>query len=323
MKQTLTLIVLCCILIGCNKEDITPNSPTDQLSGNMAMSEQEEDSSHYYINHFRPIPRNVNYLWAMTGSCKSPQENNEWYILDASTSFNNRFTYDEFAISIQTSNTPLEYELNTFCGKPVCFKFGEYSWTVFDYVDEGNLAYSNILNSIKRRILKDSTYDNKIGSAWEPPIFYEYRNDFVEDINICANISLFGRDAGEDLSDKFNITMFYMNAMGQPSYIVSSKTGEIVYTITRGECKVNHKGDNNLNTFVSFHYNITKPTDAPYTDKSINLKEWAKGKYYADPALYVQFAEKPSDEPCKVKFTVTLETSTKILTSETPEITLY
>ena len=275
------------------------------------------------MNHFRPIPRDVNHLWAMTGSCKSPQNNDGWYILDASSSFNNSYTYDEFAISIQTSNTPIEYELNTFNGTPACFRFGEYAWTMFDYLDEENPAYSNVLNSIKRRVLKDSTSGDKIGSSWEPPVFYEYRNDVIKDINISANISLFGRDVGEDLSDKFNITMFYMNAMGQPSYVVSSETGEIAYIIARGECKVNHKGDNNLNTFVSCHYNISNPTDDPYIDKSINLKEWANGKYYADPALYVQFAEKPSDEPCKVKFTVTLKTSTKILTSETPEITLY
>lgn len=324
MKRLLIIYILaCCIVVGCNKEDITPDFTQTIIFNDTIVNNVVEDSIYYYIDHFCPAPRDVNYLWAMTGSCKSPQKNDEWYILDASSSFNNSYTYDEFAISIQTSNTPIEYELNTFNGKPACFKYGEYAWTMFDYLNDENPAYSNILNSIKRKIYKNSTSVDKIGSAWEPKIFYEYRNDIVRDINIYANISLFNRDAGEDLSDKFNITMFYMNAMGQPSYIVSSETGKIEYTIVRGECKVNHKGDNNLNTFVSCHYNISKPSDDPYIDKSINLKEWAKGKYYADPAIYVQFAEKPSEEPCKVKFTVILETSTKILTSETPEITLY
>ena len=323
IKRTLIILFGTFYLLSCEKAVITPDCVLPVIFTDTVMTNVVEDSMYYYISHFRPAPRDVNHLWAMTGSCKSPQENNGWYILDASTSFNNRYTYEEFAISIQTSNTPLEYKLNTFNGKPACFKFGEYAWTMFDYLNEENPVYSNILNSIKRRIYKDSTSDNKIGSTWEPPIFYEYRNDIIEDINIYANISLFNRDAGEDLSDKFNITMFYMNAMGQPSYIVQSETGEIAYTFAPGECKINHKGDNNLNTFVSCHYNISKPTDDPYVSKNINLKEWAKGKYYADPALYVQFAEKPSDGPCKVKFTVTLKTPTKILTSETPEITLY
>lgn len=270
--------------------------------------------------------RNVNYLWAMVGSCKPYDEYDEYpeygkgYILDARSSYNNRFSSDEFAISIQTSNTPLDYSANTFNMKPACFKFGEYSETFLKYLDAPSAAYTKVLDSI---FVKLPTSNNNPGGSlgsYSYSIFYEYRNDAVKDIEITADVPLFSRKPGEDLSDKFNIVLFYMTALGSPSYMISSASGKVEYAASKGMVK--HISDQ-TSMYASPAQKLHGVTYEPYITTDINLKEWAKGNYYADPALYVQFAQKPAELPCNATFTVTLTTADKKLTSTTPAIALY
>lgn len=320
MKRVLIILVSFVCIISCNKGETTPESTKGLQNGTISVT--ENDSLFKYILHFAHAPRDVDYLWAMTGSCLPSAEFKDGFILDASSSFGNKYSYEEFAISIQTSNTPLDYKLNTFNGKPACFKFGEYSWTALDYLDSGNEVYSKVLDSVKRKIAVNPDPTNgPNGYAPEPAVFYEYRNDVVDDIVITSNVPMFNRGAGENLSDKFDIVLFYMNAMGQPAYMISSENGTVDYMVSKGT--INHKGDNNMNSFVGNSYELAGNLYKTDTSKGINLKEWVKGKYYVDPALYVQFNEKPLSESCNVKFTVTLSTGTKKLTAETPVITLY
>lgn len=255
MKQSLIILSFILCLFSCSKSDIISDN-TKSLQDSNKNSSVDTDSLVRYVAHFTHAPRNVNYLWAMTGSCLPSTEYKNGYILNASTSFNNKYSYDEFTISIQTSNTPLEYNLNTFNGRPACFKFGEYAWTMLDYLDKKNELHAKVLDSVKRRITINPNPDSSLdGGATEPAIFYEYRNDIVENIIITADIPLFGRKKGEDLSDKFDIVLFYMNAIGQPTYMISPKTGNVDYMISKG--LINHKGDNNQSSFVgSNHYNL-------------------------------------------------------------------
>ena len=318
MKRFVVILVAILCMASCDKNGTSPEG--EIRFQNNADSVSLADMLLRHIPHFTHAPRDVNYLWAMTGSCLPSVEFKNGYILDASSSFANRYSYDEFSISIQTSNTPLDNKLNTFNGRPACFKYGEYSWTMLDYLDQKNAAYSKVLDSVKREIAVNPT-GGISGYAQEPAIFYEYRNDVVEDIIITANIPMYGRNVGEDISDKFDIVLFFMNAIGQSSYMISSKTGEVDYMVSKG--LINHKGDNNQNYYYGNSYDLKGNLYRLDTSKGINLKEWTKGEYYVDPALYIQFNERPSAESCNVKFTVTLQTPTKKLTAETSVISLY
>lgn len=320
MKHLLYIILFTLVIFACSKSDDTNNSENIDKFQNGEAGKTEADSVVVkYRKAYMEAPRNANYLWAMTGYCKQSKDSgfDEGYVLDSRSSTANKYSYDELAISIQTSNLPLDRSDNTFNLRPQCFKYGEFSHTLTDYLDEGSDAYSQVLDSV---FYKEVYRPNATGDGGPTTMgtFYEYRTTIVKDITITANVPLFNREPGTDISDKFKIVLFYMNAMACPSYIISSETSEVAYVIRKDG--IYHISDNGGSRIPPIK--LYGKTYEPYRNADINLKEWAQGKYYADPALYVQFTEKPSELPCKAIFTVTLFTADNELTASTVEVEL-
>jgi|GEM_PF-3250195 len=320
MKYFVYIFVFPLIIIACNKsDDINNFENIDKFQNGVADKIEADSVVVKYHKFFMEAPRKANYLWAMTGYCKQSKDSGfeNGYILESRSPIANKYIYDEFAISIQTSNIPLDRSSNTFNLKPQCFKYGEFSHTLSDYFDEGLDAYSQVLDSVfYKEVYRPNTTGE--GGVSIMPTFYEYRTTIVKDITITANVPLFNREAGTDISDKFKIVLFYMNALSCPSYIISSETSEVAYVMRKDG--IYHIVDNGERIIAPVQ--LYGKSYEPCRNADINLKEWAQGKYYADPALYVQFTEKPSELPCKAIFTVTLTTSDNELTADTVEVEL-
>ncbi len=278
-----------------------------------------------YINHYLGIPRNVEYMWAVAGSCKPIDGSVNGYLIDGRISNNNSYDIEDFAISIQTSNISVDSELISFAGFPKSFKFGETATTMFDYLDEPNIVYSNLFDSVFRKVLFNPKFpDDAAITINTQPVFYEYRNDYIKEISIKSNVPLFNKNAGEDISDKFNIVLFYMNTIGCPAYIISQKNDKSVYAYAKGN--IRHKSDDMDKEYLSDRYILSGKTYEPYISTDINLKDWSKGKFFVDPAMIIKFSDVPDEvlkSSYKVVLTVELNTSNKTLISQTPELTLY
>lgn len=298
--------------VGCSKSDNGKDEEEKEEQKDPNANDEESIGNAVFLKRYIGVPRNVKCLSAVPGVCAKTNSTNGYKLMEGGE---DGYIAQDFSISIQTGNKVLnEGAPLTFTGIPACFDTGYSKGDIAKYSDNPLPAYDRLMDSIFRRNFVFS--DSNIIGGYEPPHFLEYRTDAVEDISIVADVDLFSRRAGEDLSDMFEIVLFYMNLLGEPNYIISSETSVVEYAVQKGMIELVR---NNSILYIS-NATLYGKTYEPFTSDNFNLKEWAQKGYYADPAMYVKFKESPAELPVKTKFTVTLKLGEKEFTSATPEV---
>ncbi len=151
-------------------------------------------------------------------------------------------------------------------------------------LDEHNTALENHMEEDYQNYLSKST---KSASATADYIqSWEYRTTGVTSLNITSNQTLFGQAPGNSLNEYFHLAVISENQ------IISYETNELIFGCS-----------DNLN--------------------GMSISEWLSLKPMAQPTLFLQANEVPTELPVTAQFTVQLTTTTGLeLTSTTKAIPL-
>lgn len=264
---------------------------------------------------YRGMPRNVEYMRVGVGITHQ----DDYFNYDLMAAWGEEaISSSDFSLTIQTSNYPSGDNWNSLPFFEIWdfFKYGETEQTFYDYISAPLESFEEILAS--QYMLRYVPEDQKDYSF--PRYLYEYRTDGVEDIEITCDLTLFGKEAGEDLSDKFEIALFNANRCGLLAYIMSYESGEFQYVVEKGRVVTIDNFNQTPNKVLE---NITGKELSPSINKNIPLNDWVELNPLVEPSIFLKLKETPSELPSKVVFTVKLTTSQgKVLTASTPMVYL-